>query len=249
MITSRLHSASERYRQRLTDPDSQLGRYRAVAVGEDQGLKDLLVYELINTFILPLPGGLGRVMRNLFFPMVFGKFAQSTRTGVDCTIRNPRKIRIEEYAVIEDGVTLDVKPHAQNLFIGRNVLIGRRTILNCAGGIMTIGNGTQIGPFSRLGSKKGLQIGRNCRIGEQACLSGAAHAYDDRTRPIVLQAVTCKGPTILGDFVTVGDRSTLLDGVIIGNNVQIAPDSLVIRDIPDNSVVAGVPAAPLENRN
>ena len=62
------------------------------------------------------------------------------------------------------------------------------------------------------------------------------------TLPIVQQAVTCKGPTILGDYVIVGDRATILDGVKIGNNVQIAPDSLVIRDIPDNSLVAGVPA-------
>ena len=89
----------------------------------------------------------------------------------------------------------------------------------------------------------GLEIGRNCRIGENVCFSGAGHAYADRELPIVLQAVTCNGPTIVGDFVTIGARSTILDGVKIGNNVFIADDSLVNRDIPDNSVAVGVPAA------
>ena len=221
--------------------ESSFGRYRQLAVGE-QGLANLLAYELVNMFILPLPGRIGILLRNMFLPMLFGRIGHSVRIGVDCTLRNPHKIRIEDSTLIEDGVTLDVKPYAGNLLIGRNVLVGRRTILNCAGATLTIDNGTQIGPFCRLGSKKGLAIGKNCRIGEQACCSGAGHAYADRTLPIVQQAVTCKGPTILGDYVILGDRATVLDGVKIGNNVQIAADSLVNQDIPDNSVVAGVPA-------
>jgi acetyltransferase-like isoleucine patch superfamily enzyme len=241
MLFSKLHTTKGPFRQRLSNPNSSFARYRTIAVGQ-QGLGDLLAYELINTFILPLPGRLGIGLRSLLFPLICAKMGRCVTLGTDCTIRNPFRIWIEDHVVIEDGVTLDVKPHAHNLLIGRNVVVGRRTILNCAGGTLVIGNGTHIGPFCRLGSKKGLAIGKNCRIGEQVCCSGASHAYADRDRPIVEQAVTCKGPTKLGDFVIVGDRASILDGIQIGNNVRIAPDSLVTRDISDNSLVAGVPA-------
>ena len=46
----------------------------------------------------------------------------------------------------------------------------------------------------------------------------------------------------LGDNVFVGAKSTILYNVRIGSNVIIGSGSLVNKDIPDNSVVAGVPA-------
>ena len=46
----------------------------------------------------------------------------------------------------------------------------------------------------------------------------------------------------IGDNVFVGSHSTILGGVKIGNNVIVGGMSLVNRDVPDNSVVAGVPA-------
>ena len=49
-------------------------------------------------------------------------------------------------------------------------------------------------------------------------------------------------PVIIGDNVWVGARSVILPGVIVGNNVVIAAGSVVTKDVPDNSLVAGVPA-------
>lgn len=46
----------------------------------------------------------------------------------------------------------------------------------------------------------------------------------------------------IGNNVFVGANSTILYNVRIGSNVIIGANSLVTRDIPDNSVVAGVPA-------
>lgn len=46
----------------------------------------------------------------------------------------------------------------------------------------------------------------------------------------------------IGDNVFVGSNSTILYDVKIGNNVIIGAGSVVNRDIPDNSVAAGVPA-------
>jgi serine O-acetyltransferase len=50
-----------------------------------------------------------------------------------------------------------------------------------------------------------------------------------------------KLPTI-GDNVFLGCGSCVLGGVIIGNNVQIGANSVVLKDVPDNCTVIGNPA-------
>lgn len=225
----------------VSNRESALVRYRTVAVGRQGTTAALLLFELISTCILPLPGGLGRWARNLLLPLAGVSIGNKVRIGRDCTVRNPAAIQIGDGAVIEDRVCLDVKPDAERLIIGRDVFLGRGTICNCAGAILEIGDGSRIAASCRLGSKLGLRIGRNCRIGVEACCSGAAHAYADRSIPIALHPVTCKGPTVIGDNVVIGDRATLLDGVKVGANAHIAADTLVISDIPENTTVAGVP--------
>ena len=46
----------------------------------------------------------------------------------------------------------------------------------------------------------------------------------------------------IGDNVYIGTGTTILGPVSIGSNVVIAAGSVVVKDIPDNSLVAGVPA-------
>lgn len=50
-----------------------------------------------------------------------------------------------------------------------------------------------------------------------------------------------KGP-VIGDYVQFGTGCKVIGDVTIGNNVLIGANAVVIRDVPDNSVVAGVPA-------
>lgn len=52
----------------------------------------------------------------------------------------------------------------------------------------------------------------------------------------------CFGKIKVGNNVFIGTDSLIMPGVIIGNNVVIGACSVVTKDIPDNSVVAGVPA-------
>jgi acetyltransferase-like isoleucine patch superfamily enzyme len=49
-------------------------------------------------------------------------------------------------------------------------------------------------------------------------------------------------PVIIGDNVWIGARSVVLPGVKIGNNVVVAAGAVVNKDVPDNCLVAGVPA-------
>jgi serine O-acetyltransferase len=68
----------------------------------------------------------------------------------------------------------------------------------------------------------GTKIGKNCTVFSDTKISYAVHS--------------------IGDDVSVGLGAVIVENVKIGNNVKIAPNSLVITDIPDNMMVMGVPA-------
>lgn len=54
------------------------------------------------------------------------------------------------------------------------------------------------------------------------------------------------GKIIIGDNVNIGWNSIIMSGVTIGNNVIVGVNAVVTKSIPDNSVVAGVPARVIE---
>ena len=53
---------------------------------------------------------------------------------------------------------------------------------------------------------------------------------------------TSKGRPTIGDNVSLGANVTIIGNVHIGNNVKVGAGSVVIKDVPDNCVVAGNPA-------
>lgn len=57
------------------------------------------------------------------------------------------------------------------------------------------------------------------------------------------------GVRSIGDNVLIGAGAKLVNRIKVGNNVLIAPNSLVTADVPDNTTVAGVPARISIGRN
>jgi serine O-acetyltransferase len=100
--------------------------------------------------------------------------------------------------------------------------------------------GIEIHPAAKLGQGlfidhgMGLVIGETAEVGENVSL---------------LQGVTLGGTSVrrekrhptLGDNVTVGANATILGGFTIGAGSRIGAGSVVVREVPENSVVVGVP--------
>ena len=100
--------------------------------------------------------------------------------------------------------------------------------------------GIEIHPAAKLGQGlfidhgMGIVIGETAEVGENVSL---------------LQGVTLGGTSVrrekrhptLGDNVTVGAGATILGGFTIGAGSRIGAGSVVVREVPENSVVVGVP--------
>ncbi len=92
----------------------------------------------------------------------------------------------------------------------------------------SIGSGFYIGHFGEIIVNERSVIGKNCNISHGVTLGKANRGKH-------------KGCPIVGDNVYIGPGAKIVGAVRIGNNVAIGANCVVTKDIPDNSVVAGVP--------
>jgi acetyltransferase-like isoleucine patch superfamily enzyme len=109
-------------------------------------------------------------------------------------------------------------------------------------GDVTVGKNCWIGPNVILdGSGGGLSIG------DYVDISAGVHIY---THNSVNRAISGGvagveyAPTRIGSRVYIGPQSVIQKGITIGDRVVIGAMSLVNRDVPSNSRVWGIPAAP-----
>lgn len=84
-----------------------------------------------------------------------------------------------------------------------------------------------------------VRIGDYCMIGPNTLISTVGHPMTPKGRR---EKLSITSPVTIGNDVWIGGNCTILHGVTIGNNVIVAAGAVVTKDIPDNCVVAGVPA-------
>ena len=84
-------------------------------------------------------------------------------------------------------------------------------------------------------------IGNHVNLAQGVVVSGLNHNFHDSTKRIDEQGVSTSQITICDD-VWIGANSVITAGVTIGTHCVIAAGSVVTKDVPDNTVVAGCPA-------
>ncbi|AKR10009.1 hypothetical protein ICM_02299 [Bacillus cereus BAG1X2-3] len=105
---------------------------------------------------------------------------------------------------------------------GKNITIGKNVFFNTGCSFQDRG---------------GIHIGDNCMIGMNVTIATLNHGLTLKTRN-----TTYASPVTIGENVWIGSSATILPGVTIGNNSVVAAGAVVTKDVPENTVVAGVPA-------
>lgn len=233
---------SEVIRERLSRARaSPVQTYMELTVGST-GLRRLVAYEVLTSLLGPLPGGLGFLLRRRLYRGLFRKVGSGLILGRNVVIRHPAKIELGNHVTIDDNALLDARGSNPGLVLEDEVIINRNCLLQAKVGAIRVGRRSSIGSNSVLVSMAGLDIGEAVLIAGGCYLSAGAYRFSDATRPIMEQGPYSKGPLTIGDDVWIGTGAIILDGVTVGRGAVVGAGAVVTRDVPERSVVGGVPA-------
>ena len=84
-------------------------------------------------------------------------------------------------------------------------------------------------------------IGKNCIIGSNVTVGGGGGNANLRNRIEEFDSIRRKVP-VIGDNVEISTGAKIIGSVVIGDNVIIGANAVVLHDIPSNAVAVGVPA-------
>lgn len=114
---------------------------------------------------------------------------------------------------------------------------------------ISIGSGTLIGERVTLDGRKqlpnsqgGLEIGNHVDIASEVMIWTSQHDINDPNMKPIEKKVVIK------DYVFIGPRSIILPGVTVGKGAVIAAGAVVTRDVSPKTVVGGIPAHKISNR-
>ncbi|MDE7456775.1 MAG: acyltransferase [Prevotella sp.] len=141
-------------------------------------------------------------------------------------------------AKIYSSVRLDCPPY-RRFFLGRQSVIESYCCINNAVGDVVIGDHTRIGIHNTIIGP--VCIGNHVNLAQGITVTALNHNFEDTTKRIDEQGISTK-PVIIGDDVWIGANAVVLPGVTIGRHCVVAAGAVVTKDVPDHSVVGGVPA-------
>lgn len=110
---------------------------------------------------------------------------------------------------------------------GKNIHIGKNVFINMG---------------CKFQDQGGIYIGDGSLIGHNVVLATLNHAKSPKDRSTMIPA-----PIHIGKHVWIGANATVLPGVTVGDGAIVAAGAVVAKDVPENSIVGGVPATILRH--
>lgn len=156
-------------------------------------------------------------------------------------------IRTEGFVFLDRDVELRARRGYGRLTLGRWVFIGRGNAIRCHEGNLRIGDKVVFGARNTINCYLDIEIGSDCIFADWIYICDFDHRYAALDVPIRKQGIV-KSPVRIGSNCWVGEKTTVLRGVTVGDGCVIASHALVNHDVPPNSVVGGVPARVLKTR-
>jgi acetyltransferase-like isoleucine patch superfamily enzyme len=160
---------------------------------------------------------------------------------------HPRHIAAGAWLNLEEGCEI-VGLSKQGIVFGNRCTVGRlatirptNVLLDEPGEGLKMGDHSNIGAYSYIGCSGFIEIGNRVMMGPRVNLLAENHLFDRGDVPIKEQGVERKFIRV-EDNCWIGASSTILAGVTLHEGAVIAAGSVVTKDVPSNTIVAGVPA-------
>lgn len=169
----------------------------------------------------------GEVLRNDhpgyddFWQVVAGTIRRCSQMNAQATDTDQVRERLSEIIGSPiDGSTTIFPPFYTNF--GRFTTLGKNVFINHACSFLDIG---------------GIAIEDNVLIGPRVNITSENHPLDPSDRKALIP-----NPVHIKRNAWIGAGATILPGVTVGENAVVAAGAVVSRDVPPNTVVAGIPA-------
>jgi len=134
------------------------------------------------------------------------------------------------------------------IHIGKKVIIRKGGRLEAVGPWdgkkpkIHIGDNTSIHFYFHCGAAESVSIGKDVLIAGRVFISDHDHVFDDPLKSTRWSGKLVTKPVVIEDGVWLGEGAVVLKGVKIGKRAVIGANSVVTKDVPAFSVVAGSPA-------
>jgi len=156
------------------------------------------------------------------------------------------RLQTDGLCFVAPDVTLEIGRSA-TVKLGRWSWIGHGTKIRAHEGTVEIGAKTVLGQECTISSFQRVAIGRECIVADRVMLIDFDHGVVEVERPIRLQGIY-KRDVEVGNNCWIGYGACILRGVTVGDNCIVGSNSVVTKNVPDDTVVAGMPARPLRKR-
>lgn len=163
------------------------------------------------------------------------------------TITDNATVKIGDNVILREDV--EIRAHKNStLEIGNNCRIDRGVrILATNNSRIKISDGVRIGLYSVLNGGDSITIGNKSLVSGFVYLQTSMHNYQ-KEGDIQNQGFS-HNEILLGSDVWVGAHATIMPGVNLGNGSIVGSNAVVTKSFEGGSIIAGVPAKILSNRN
>jgi maltose O-acetyltransferase len=150
--------------------------------------------------------------------------------------------------LIKQFQTIVVKANIANLkeslgSCGENVLIQWPITISNPKNVH-VGGRVSFASYVHIWGYGGVYIGNDVMIGSHTSITSATHDY---TKEIMFNEMITK-PVVIEDNVWIGANCVILPGLKIHSGAVIGAGSVVTKDVPMDTIVAGVPARSIKIR-
>ncbi len=219
-------------------------------------LKDIF-FSLIEWIVTPIPGGLGRRLRYLYYGIRLKYLGRGAVIDVGVRILNPQYVSIGENTWIDNHVIILAGPPVE-----RDGPMKRKpnASFKHSEGEVVIGKNCHVAMFVVLQGHGGLSIGDNSGIASGSLLYSMSHHYSNPNDPNDLTVYKFSpmadpaeqslivSPVVMEASTALGLNSVMLPGATIHEGSWVGTNSMVLKPIPPFSIASGVPAQVISER-